>query len=236
MNDAKATLRDALWTALEDAGDARFPGTRGRIPNFRGAEAAAAHLLTHPALRGARRVKANPDSPQRPVRAGLLRAGVTVVLAVPKLASDRPFLLLDPARLGPERLWHASSIRGATALGVPATPEEVGAIDAVITGCVGVGADGARLGKGGGYADLEYALLRELGLVDDDTPILTTIHPCQAVAAGAIPMDAHDTSVDAYATPDGLVHLDRAFPRPGGVDPAILPAEKREAIPVLRDR
>ena len=34
-------------------------------------------------------------------------------------------------------------------------------------------------GKGGGYSDLEYALCRQAGLVDEDTLIVTTVHSMQ---------------------------------------------------------
>src|SRR3712207_8895655 len=39
--------------------------------------------------------------------------------------------------------------------------------------------DGVRVGKGGGYSDLELGLLIEAGLVDDSTTIATTVHPLQ---------------------------------------------------------
>src|SRR2546423_1781456 len=41
---AKAARREEVWAALTEAGAARFPGARGRIPNFVGAEAAAERL------------------------------------------------------------------------------------------------------------------------------------------------------------------------------------------------
>jgi 5-formyltetrahydrofolate cyclo-ligase len=41
----KEEVRQRVWALLEEQGAARFPGARGRIPNFVGAEAAAA-LLT----------------------------------------------------------------------------------------------------------------------------------------------------------------------------------------------
>ena len=176
----------------------------------------------------------HPDLPQRPVRHAALKAGKTVFLAVPKLAEDAPFLRLDPAELGPEDLWKASSIKGAFALGRPVAMDEVPPIDLIVTGCVGVGAGGGRLGKGGGYSDLEYALLRETGRVGPDTPIATTVHAVQRLAAGAIPLAPHDLSVDLVATADGVVEIDRTRPRPEGVDWSILPAEKVAAIPVLQ--
>lgn len=38
---------------------------------------------------------------------------------------------------------------------------------------------GYRIGKGRGYADLEYAILREMDAVDDDTVIITNVHDSQ---------------------------------------------------------
>jgi hypothetical protein len=78
---------------------ARFPGAKGRIPNFAGASAAAARLASLPAWRAARVVKANPDAPQLLVRAQALADGKLLYMAVPRLADERPFILLDPGRL-----------------------------------------------------------------------------------------------------------------------------------------
>ena len=76
---------------IQEAGDARFPGARGRTPNFRGAEKAAEQLAAWEVFQQARALKCNPDSPQRPVRAAALRAGKVVYMAVPKLADELGF-------------------------------------------------------------------------------------------------------------------------------------------------
>ncbi len=77
---------------------ARFPGAEGRIPNFTGAEAAALRLREL-GRQAARTVKANPDSPQLPVRQRALEDGKTVYMAVPRLAAAEPFFALDPDHL-----------------------------------------------------------------------------------------------------------------------------------------
>ena len=43
MNEplSKQDVRERVWRALQIHGAARFPGAKGRIPNFPGAEAAA---------------------------------------------------------------------------------------------------------------------------------------------------------------------------------------------------
>ena len=55
----------------------------------------------------------------------------------------------------------ASSIKGAGQYGRPVTLDKVKKIDLVVCGSVAVNRDGARVGKGGGYSDLEFALLTE---------------------------------------------------------------------------
>ena len=230
----KAELRKVCWEALREAGAARFPGVVGRIPNFVGAEAAAEHLAGTKAWARARAIKCNPDSPQRPVRARALREGKVVFMAVPKLAKAEPFIALDPDALGEGALWVASSIKGSAELGRPTRIEDMPPIDLIVTGCVGVTRRGARLGKGGGYSDLEYALLREHGLVRERTVIATTVHPSQIRRAGTIPMRDHDVSLDLLGTPTGVIACDRAFKRPKGIEWSILDEDKRSAIPVLR--
>lgn len=232
----KAALRSRFWTALQKAGAARFPGARGRIPNFLGAEAAARQLFSSEPWKDARFIKCNPDSPQRAVRRAALEAGKVVYVAVPKLAERRPFIELDPAELSPEQLWKASSISGAAELGRPVGLNEMPKIDLIVTGCVAVTRQGARLGKGGGYSDLEYGLLREAGKITDRTPVATTVHPAQIAPDGAIPMTAHDISLDLVATPEELIRCRRSFDRPRGILWDELEPKKREAIPVLRGK
>ncbi len=81
-------------------------------------------------------------------------------MAVPRLRSDKPFIELDPKRLKCSP-YAASSIKGAAQYGRPVTLDEVKKIDLVVCGSVAVNRQGARVGKGGGYSDLEFALLTE---------------------------------------------------------------------------
>ncbi len=94
------------------------------------------------------------------------------------------------------------------------------------------GRDGARIGKGGGFSDLEFALLTELGLVGPRTTVTTTVHPLQIVRA-RIPMLAHDIPLDVIVTPDESVLCPRRHRRPRGIIWTALPTEKITEIPVL---
>ena len=54
-------------------------------------------------------------------------------------------------------------------------------VDLVVCGSVAVNREGARVGKGGGFSDLEFALLVEAGLIGDATVLATTVHPLQVL-------------------------------------------------------
>ena len=209
---------------MEDQGVARFPGARGRIPNFRGAEAAAARLAEEPEWRAASVVKSNPDAPQLPVRRQARRDGKTLYMAVPRLGDDKPFV----------RVQGDPTIRRALAEGDPVTVEELGHVDLVVCGTVAVNRDGVRVGKGGGYSDLELGLLVEAGLVDDTTTIVTTVHPIQLLDE-PLPETAHDFRVGLVVTPDEVLRTGAARRSPGVIWDD-LDAEKIAAIPVLAAR
>jgi 5-formyltetrahydrofolate cyclo-ligase len=191
-------------------------------------------LTTLPDWRDARTLKCNPDAPQRPVRYAALQAGKIVYMAVPRLRERKPFIALDPTLIGPSGLWRASSIQGAFAVGKPMALEEMQPIDLIVAGSVAVSRDGARVGKGGGYSDLEYALCRQAGLAQADTPIVTTVHAMQIVPDGTIEMTAHDISLSCFATPEGIEQTDGHHPRPIGILWDEL-GDKLDEIPVLQE-
>jgi 5-formyltetrahydrofolate cyclo-ligase len=159
---AKAALREEAWAAIRAAGATRFPGPEHRIPNFVGAEAAAERLRATDVWTRARAIKANPDSPQLPVRQRALEDGKTLFMAVPRLASERAFIRLDPEHLA-VKPHAAASIKGSSEHGRPVAVEELDPVDLVVSGCVAVDPSGARLGTGGGFSDLEYAVASEAG-------------------------------------------------------------------------
>jgi 5-formyltetrahydrofolate cyclo-ligase len=160
-----------------------------------------------------------------------LREGKVVYMAVPRLRSLECFLELDPARLA-KRALQAASIRGAERLGRPVGIEALPPIDLIVCGAVAVNAGGARVGKGGGFSDLEYGLLVEAGRVGPRTPIVTTVHPVQ-ILPQAIEMRPHDIPVDVVVTPEGLMALRPVFPRPCGLYREALAAEQIAEVPVI---
>lgn len=229
MDRAKNVVRERVWTRLEEH-HAVPAGVHGRIPAFIGAEAAAARLAALLVWTEARVVKAVPDKAQLPVRARALDEGKLVYMAVPKLAEEHPFYLLDPATLTVAPAEAASSKTAATVarkVGV----DEMQPVDLIVCGSVAVNRRGVRLGKGAGYSDIEVALLQQAGLIGPDTTIATTVHSLQVVDDD-LPETEHDFSVDLIITPDDVIECGPPR-RPNGLYWAHLTEDKIAAIPVL---
>jgi 5-formyltetrahydrofolate cyclo-ligase len=230
----KDELRQAVWQALQSARVARFPGAVGRIPNFIGAEACAKQLAAMVYWKAAKIVKINPDSPQRAIRQRALAEDKIIYMPVPRLRSEKPFIELDPKKLRCSP-YTASSIKGAGLYGRPVTLDEIKGIDLVVCGSVAVNRAGARVGKGGGYSDLEFALLTEERKIGATTTVVTSVHPLQIIDED-IPMTEHDIPLNAIVTADEVFEASRLFARPKGIYWQMLMAEKIAEIPVLQTK
>jgi 5-formyltetrahydrofolate cyclo-ligase len=229
---SKDQVRRAVWKAMDSEGVSRFPGAEGRIPNFAGAKLAAQKLTDHKLWKRARTVKVNPDSPQTHARRSALEEGKTLIMAVPRLRDTHPFRLLDPRKLNAKQVREAATIKGALRHGQVVAEEELPEIDFVLCGSVAVNLSGARIGKGGGFSDLEYGLLIEAGKIDAHTIVATTVHPIQ-ILRDHIPMTAHDLPVDMIVTPRAAIEVERQYDRPRGILWDHLQPPQIREIPIL---
>jgi len=226
---AKQAIRLKIWSEMEKRGVAAFPKpVYGRIPNFKGAEDAATLLRKSKTYAQAEKVKVNPDSPQRPVRKMVLQDGKLLVFPSPRISKG--LYLLDPRKIPSRELDRASTIEGAFRYGVPVHPKDLPEIDLVVAGSVAVSPSGWRVGKGEGYSEIEYAILRTFGKVDADTSIVTTIHDVQLV--DWIPAEPFDVPVDIIFTNTRVVECP-ANRKPEGILWSYLSDEKIKAIPLL---
>lgn len=232
VDRAKDVIRERVWHALEEAGAAPR-GVHGRIPAFVGADAAADRLAELAEWKSARVVKANPDRAQLPVRINALDAGKLLYMAVPKLATERPFYVLDPHALDVAPTEAATSAV-ASDVAETADVDALRPVHLVVCGSVAVDHRGVRLGKGAGYSDIEVALLADAGLIDDHTTIVTTVHEMQ-VLDEPLPHAGHDFTVDLVVTPTRVIACGPPH-RPHGLTWDTLGPEQVAAIPALRAR
>src|SRR2546423_3619741 len=229
---SKDQVRRAVWRAMDREGVSRFPGAEGRIPNFAGAKLAAQKLSAHRLWKRAQVIKANPDPPQTHARRLALEDGKPLVMAVPQLRDKHLYRLLDPKHLSQAALREAATIKGALRHGRVVALEELPEIDFVLCGSVAVNLSGGRIGKGGGFSDLEYGLLIDAGKIDQHTFVATTVHPIQILREHLMVTD-HDLPVDLIATPRAVVEVERLYKRPRGILWDHLQPPQLHEIPVL---
>ncbi|MEU5724581.1 5-formyltetrahydrofolate cyclo-ligase [Micromonospora sp. NPDC047738] len=232
IDHAKQSVRRRVWDLLERE-SAAPPGVHGHIPDFTGKEDAATQLATLDVWKQARVIKCNPDRAQLPVRVRALQEGKLLYMAVPRLATPKPFYLLDPAVL---TVPFETAATGTSAPDNTPTvaPDDMRPVDLIICGSVAVSRrDGVRIGKGAGYSDLEIALLTEAGLVTKGTAIATTIHHTQLLDE-QLPHASHDFNVDLAITPTEVLTCTTDRDRPAGIIGRDLRQDQLDNIPILR--
>lgn len=228
--ETKDEARQWVWNTLRETGAARFPfPVEGRIPNFDGAERAARRLLDSDVFDGVDAIKSNPDSPQKYVRELALRRGISVYVPTPRLKGG--FHRFDPEAIPEEHYEDASMLSRWDRWAQQVALDDLPRMDLIVTGCVAVTRDGRRCGKGEGYSDLEYAMLRELG--HPPAPVVTTVHDHQIV--DGFPIDDHDIGLTGIATPEEWIAVDDPPAPSGGIDWSKLSEDDLEAMPILRE-
>ncbi|MBD0337131.1 MAG: 5-formyltetrahydrofolate cyclo-ligase [Cyanobacteria bacterium Co-bin13] len=234
-HSAKDALRSRIWTDLK-AQKAVRRDPFGHIPDFLGADLAAQELADLPVWQQAQVIKCNPDSPQKPVRLRALQDGKTLYMAVPRLTRQQCFVELKAKALAAQGipLETAATLRDALIHGRPVSFDQMEPVDLVVVGCVAVSPDGGRTGKGAGFADLELGMMAQFGLVQPQTPIVTTVHALQVVNPGQLPMQPHDWPLDWFVTPDAAMATQTRYERPLGLDWQAIQPEQYQKIPVLR--
>ncbi len=236
----KDKLRTEIWSLLKQQA-ASIGDPFGHIPNFVGADWAAKRLASLPMWQKAKTIKCNPDSAQISVRMRALQDGKRLYMAVPCLTNNRCFVELSAEDLHRQNVSIAESAIAHKALtcGKLVSFEEMEQIDLVIVGCVAAARNGGRTGKGAGFADLELAMLTEFGLVQIDTPIVTTVHSLQIVEDSSLPMQAHDWGLNWIVTAEEVIETNTTYPRPIGLYWDSIRSEQFKKIPILqklRDR
>lgn len=229
---AKQAVRRRVWDLLEREGTAP-PGVHGHIPDFTGKDDAAARLANLEIWKQARVIKCNPDRAQLPVRVRALQEGKLLYMAVPRLATPKPFYLLDPAVLTVPFETAATST-AAPEIAPTVGTDDMRPVDMIVCGSVAISRrNGVRVGKGAGYSDLEIAILTEAGLVTRDTAIATTVHQSQLLDE-ELPHADHDFSVDYAITPEEVVACAPDRARPPGIIRENLRPDQLDNIPALR--
>lgn len=237
----KWKVRKRIWDYLEDNDLAERPRpVHNRIPNFKGSTEAGKRLAALPEFSKAQVVKVNPDTPQRSVRIAALEQKKVLYVPQPRLRTGF-FSRLMPGSVTPQDFRFASTPGGMRQFAQPLGLDDRTKIDIIVVGSTAVNPDtGARVGKGEGFAELEYGILRLLGQIDDSTPVVTCVHDCQVVRENMPPegisLMKHDVPVDIIVTPTQIFRVDpqKRWPKPVGIYWDLLSREKLNQVKILR--
>lgn len=233
----KWVIRQRIWDLMEERDIARFPRpVHHRIPNFDGADRAAARLATLPEFIDAKCVKVNPDTPQKGVRYRVLEEGKTLLTPQPRLRTGF-FSILRKDSL-PEGVDVKDVIisKGVAKHGTPIGLNEEYIVDLVVVGSTAVCPNtGARVGKGEGFAELEWGILSLQGNLEAETTlVVTSVHDEQVVDMPQATLTKHDVPVDVIVTPTKVIRVPNRKPKPSGVFWDLLSPQKLSQIRVLQ--
>ena len=141
------------------------------------------------------------------------------------------FQKFDPAVIGAENFSKAATLSSSKEWSEEISLNEIPQVDAIIAGSVAVTRSGKRCGKGEGYSDIEFAILRELG--HKPVPVATTVHQLSVVED--FPRETIDLPLSIIVTPDETLEVKKPFSPPEKIDWNQINKKNLEEMPILKD-
>ena len=238
LDEDKSSIRQKVWECLEKNDIANFPRpVYNRIPNFKGANIAGQKVIELEEFKKAKIIKVNPDKPQEEVRYQVLDHDKGLIVPTPRLSKGLFNRLSSEPGKDKDHLRKLASREGIDKMSKPVPMASRIKVDLVVVGSVAVDRLGRRIGKGEGFADLEFAMAASHhGAVNADTIIVTTVHDVQVFEK--LPeklFESHDIPVDIIVTPTEVIRVDKRLPKPDHIIWNILTRQKFEQIPILRE-
>ena len=199
MSETKQSIRKMIWEKMEGS-NISVSKSYGRIPDFQGSNKASDMLRNSMEWKDSSIIFVSPDTAQKTVRKNAFLDGKDLIMASPKLLNGYILLGTTSTKDNEEE---ASTIEGAFKHGCKVT--SIPDIDMVVEGSVAVDMYGGRLGKGGGYGDMEISYLKNNNIIGVETPIVTTVHEIQII--GRVPMEPHDEKINMIVTPKRILRI-----------------------------
>ncbi|CAF0905371.1 unnamed protein product [Rotaria sordida] len=235
----KARARTLIWDIMELKNEISYPHpVHGRIPNFRNNPNCSMNLAQLEEFQRARVIEICPSLAQEHLRLFSLSEGKVVLTPAPSVGNAL-FYKLDPKFLHVQDLSRAATKSGAAALGTIVNLTAIGNLHVdifIVASVVANPINGARLGKGKGYGDIEYAMMHQLGACNDKTLVVTTVHESQLL--NDLPesvMTEHDLSVNIIITPQRIIYTQNKFSRPKEINWNDIDNETMLNLPVLKE-
>ncbi|HOA88395.1 MAG TPA: 5-formyltetrahydrofolate cyclo-ligase [Propioniciclava tarda] len=233
-----AASRQRIWDELLKVArpDSRFHWDFAEfIADFEGSPACSDRVRALDAYATTAPVFITPDNSTEDLRMKAMADGKKILMTT--YGIRRGFLLLDPADVPAEDRRYAATLDGMDRYATPVTMAELRqgpVIELLVTGGSAVSANGVRFGKGHGYFDLEWAMLSEIGRVNEASQIVDVVHDCQVVDEHMDGED-HDVAVDWIITPTRTIHIPQPGRRIGHIRWEWLPGTELEFLPPINE-
>jgi 5-formyltetrahydrofolate cyclo-ligase len=234
----RESIRAVVWDRLKEVAvpDSRFHLDFSMfIPDYAGSDGIHAALKRLQFYEGTGAVFVTPDNNLERLRAELLRERRALLMTTYGIL--RGFVYFEPGSVPESSIDFAASLDGAERFGALYDLEAVRSLrrlDYLVTGASAVNRDGIRFGKGHGYFDVEWALLRDIGLVDEESPVVACVHDVQYLDE-ELPALPTDTLVDWIVTPTRTIQVRRKQPKPAGIRWDVLDPVLLASVPPLRE-
>jgi 5-formyltetrahydrofolate cyclo-ligase len=238
MSGEIARHRERIWAELERVArpDSRFHWDFSSfIADFEGSDSCAERVRRLDAYQREGPVFITPDNSTEALRAKAMADGRTILMTT--YGIGRGFLQLDSRVVPATERRYAATLDGMDRYARPVSVAELRGgptIQLLVTGGSAVSANGVRFGKGHGYFDLEWAILSEIGRVDETSQIADVVHDCQVVEETLAGED-HDVPVDWIVTPTRTVRVPDPGRRPGRIRWSMLEGSPLHDIPPIQE-
>ncbi len=238
----KSLYRKDTWSRLKKVAypDSRFGWDfNSFIPDYEGSDLCAKRILE--LTKGNESLDnwlITPDNNLDILREELIKKDIPFIM--PTYGIKRGFLYLDPLDVPKNDEAFASTLDGmnkfAERIKLEVIEKEVQKIDVMVTGCSFVTEYGLRIGKGHGFFDLEWAMMKEIGKVDENTKVIVSVHNYQVIKGGQEEeiAEEHDTIADYIVTPTDTIKASTIQNKPQCIFWDMLDQDKIEEIPPLK--
>lgn len=231
-------VRQKIWSRLQDVA---LPDTRFHldfaevIPDFVASDSAIDKLVELDAYRQCKYAFITPDNCLVDLRRRMIEQEIPFVMST--YGIYRGFVLIEPGMVPKGAELYAAWLDGMEHFGCPISLKQIaerGQFDLMVTGASAVSVDGVRFGKGHGFFDLEWGMFTDIGVANENTPVVAVVHDCQFVDDQLQPTET-DILVDTVATPTTLHHVQHRAKRPRGVKWELLESTQIDATPPLQE-
>ncbi len=202
--ETKQQIREQIWEKMTTEDIAQFPlPCYGRIPNFIGSEEASKMIIKLPEFKKAHFIFSAPDYVLYHLREIILQNRKQLLVATPHIAE---FITLKNIPLS--LIHKAITIKGMYKFGTQIRLNQISRpLDIFCQGSVAIDRIGNRLGKGKGYGDREFHLLKEEGIIDNKTLVVTLVHDAQILENFTELMQPQDVKVQVVLTPVEIIRI-----------------------------